>query len=126
MHLKVYVFGGANATTAIVGSPNMTQGGLMGNWELSALIQGRDVDWESGLSKWIQDRVEDGEIVEADAATVECYKIRRDIYLAHMKMAERALNRSSSSDPRVLYDLVLEYMDQVPRAGINVITEILH
>ena len=51
MHIKVYVFGGANATTAIVGSANMTQGGLVGNWELSALIQGRDVDWESGLSK---------------------------------------------------------------------------
>lgn len=226
MHPKVYVFGGADATTAIVGSANMTQGGLAGNWELSALIQGRDVDWESDLSKWIQDRVEDGEIVEADAATVERYKIRRDIYLAHMKMAEkrarraadsprgnldtlrvilatmradqskdgfyvqvaqraaalrkspvilkriaelrtssptsfltiyeellfgawhsgglhrgkrtvaskpiifrdalRALNISRSSDPRVLYDLILKYIDQVPRAGINVITEILH
>lgn len=226
MHPKVYVIGAADATTAIVGSANMTYGGLADNWELSALIRSRDVDWEIGLSKWIQDRVEDGEIIAANVAAVERYKIMRDIYLAHMKMAEKrarravnsprgdldtlrailatmradesdegfniqvarraaslrkgpvilrriadlktpsptdfliiyeellsevwhsgglhrgkrviasepivfrdalkALNRSGSGDPRVLYDLILKYMDRVSRAGVNVITEILH
>lgn len=226
LHPKIYVFGGQDAATAIVGSANMTWGGLRGNHEFSAVIQGRDVDWEGVLTDWIKDRITDGEIVAADSENVERYAIKRKIYLAHMQMAERrarravnsppgdldtlrailatmradlseegfdvqvpqrahslqlgpailrriaelgtpsparflaiyeellngvwhsgglprakttiakeagifqealrALAASGSSDPEFLYNLLLSFMERVPKAGVNVITEILH
>jgi HKD family nuclease len=99
LHPKIYVFAGRSATTAIVGSANMTWGGLCENHEFSAIIQGPDVNWESVLTEWIEDRVKEGEIVEADSGAVERYAIKRAIYLAHVKMAERRARRAVNSPP---------------------------
>ena len=57
------------------------------------------MDWEIAVNKWLQDCVEDGEIVEVNAKIVARYKIRRDVYLAHMKMAERRARRAAESSP---------------------------
>mgnify|MGYP004517188617 CR=1 FL=1 len=226
LHPKIYVFASRDLTTAIVGSANLTLGGLSQNHEFSALIQGSDADWECVLSNWIEERITDREIVEANFERVERYATRRAIYLAHMQMAERrarkavnsppgeldtlraildtmradqsehgfdtqvqqrtqaleegpailqriaklrtsspesflalyeellngvwhsgglhrakttiaakasifqealrALAASKSNEPQLLYDLLLRYMENVPKAGVNVITEILH
>ncbi len=99
MHPKIYIFGGRQGTTAIVGSANMTQGGFADNWEMSALISGRDVNWEKNLVEWIQDRFDDGDIVEADSTLVERYRIKRNIFLAHIKMAERQARKAVESSP---------------------------
>ena len=227
LHPKVFVFAGDGPTTAIVGSANLTGGGMRDNWETSALLAGHDVDWESTMNTWIDDRVEEKEIEEADAGTVARYKHRRDIYRIQMDRAEKrarralsappgdfdtlsavlakmradkgrngfgvqvaqranglsksppilarmaamtnptpsqflkvyetllfggvwhsgglqrgktiiakqptifrdalkALARSKSDDPQVVYDLLLKFMERVPSAGVNVMTEILH
>ncbi|WP_406239897.1 phospholipase D-like domain-containing protein (plasmid) [Acetobacter orientalis] len=99
MHPKIYIFGGRQGTTAIVGSANMTQGGFADNWEMSALISGRDVNWEKNLIEWIQDRFDDGDIVEANPTLVERYRIKRDIFLANIKIAERRARKAIKSPP---------------------------
>jgi hypothetical protein len=38
----------------------------------------------------------------------------------------RALADTTSDDPEFLYNLLLSFMERVPKAGVNVITEILH
>jgi hypothetical protein len=77
----------------------MTQGGFADNWEMSALISGRDVNWEENLVEWIQDRFDDGDIVEADSTLVERYRTKRNIFLAHIKMAERQARKAVESSP---------------------------
>lgn len=77
----------------------MTQGGFADNWEMSALIPGRDVNWEKNLVEWIQDRFDDGDIVEADSTLVGRYRIKRDIFLAHIKMAERRARKAVEASP---------------------------
>jgi HKD family nuclease len=99
LHPKIYVFKSGCSTTAIVGSANMTSGGLVMNHEFSAVIQGRDVNWEIYLTDWIQERVANGEIVEADREGVQRYTVRRAIYLAHMQMAQRQARRAVNSAP---------------------------
>jgi HKD family nuclease len=99
LHPKVYVFAGNGPTTAIVGSANMTGGGLRDNWETSALLAGHDVDWEASMNGWIDDRVEEEEIVEADAGVVARYKHLRDIYRIQMDRAEKRAKRALEAPP---------------------------
>lgn len=99
MHPKIYLFEGRQGTTAIVGSANMTHGGFEDNWEMSALISGQGVDWEKNLVEWIQDRFDDGDIVEADRTLVEDYRIKRNIFLAHMQRAQRRARKAFESPP---------------------------
>ena len=225
LHPKVYMFRKSSATTAVVGSANMTWGGLVGNHEFSAVLEGKDVDWEDTLAEWIKKCLKVKRIVAATPELVQRYAIRRDIHLVHMKIAEnrarkairapagnvgalreilaemradrteegfdhqmrlrarflatgpavlahiaalerpparrflslyeqllgtwhsgglnrgkttianeaatfsaglRALAASKSKKPAQLYDLLLGFMARVPKAGVNVITEILH
>ncbi|MBS1081819.1 phospholipase D-like domain-containing protein [Gluconobacter kondonii] len=99
MHPKIYIFRGKQGTTAIVGSANMTQGGFADNWEMSALISGQDINWEKTLVKWIQNRFDDGDIVEANRTLVERYRIKRNIFLANIKIAERRARKAFKSPP---------------------------
>lgn len=45
---------------------------------------------------------------------------------AQFQAALRALAADRSQDPATLFDLLKEHFDKIPRAGTNVLTEILH
>jgi HKD family nuclease len=111
LHPKVYWSKGAGGQTLIVGSANMTWGGLAGNHELSVLLTGSAAKQQAWLKAWIDARLENEQIVEATPGLIADYEKRRDIYQATMKTAEQRASRAmeaSAGDTLTLADLLIE------------------
>jgi HKD family nuclease len=98
LHPKVYWFKGPAGQTLIVGSANMTSGGLSGNYELSAQLSGSAAKHQAWLEAWIAARIKAKDIVEATEGMIKDYEKRRNIYQAAMKNAERQAARSMEAD----------------------------
>lgn len=111
LHPKAYWFKGGKGEALIVGSANMTSGGFSDNHELSAALSGAGRKWQSRLESWIDDRITNGDVVEATPALIDRYEKRRNIYRAAMKAAEWRARRSMEAPPGqtiVLSDLLAE------------------
>lgn len=111
LHPKVYWFKGSKEEALIVGSANMTFGGFSNNHELSVALSGTGRKWQSRLESWIDDRITNGDVVEAKPDLIDRYEKRRDIYRAAMKAAESRARRSMEAPPGqtiVLSDLLAE------------------
>jgi hypothetical protein len=93
-HPKLYLFEGKSSSTAIVGSANLTQGGVADNHEVSALLDVTDADWRQEFDDWLDELLEDGEIVEATPARVEEYERRHTIYSTQLKVAQKRAGRA--------------------------------
>ncbi|MBB4291477.1 HKD family nuclease [Rhizobium leguminosarum] len=96
-HQKLYLFEDSNGASAIVGSANMTNGGLAANHELSVAFESGAKDLGKQIEGWINDLVEDREIVEATDEIVEEYARRHAIYSRHIAMARRRAERAAVS-----------------------------
>jgi hypothetical protein len=96
-HPKLYLFEDSNGASAIVGSANMTNGGLAANHELSVAFESGAKDLGKQIEGWINDLVEDREIVEATDEIVEEYARRHAIYSRHIAMARRRAERAAVS-----------------------------
>lgn len=93
-HPKLYLFEGRSSSTAIVGSANLTQGGIKSNHEVSALLDVSDADWRDEFDEWLAGLLEDGEIVEATSPRVKEYERRHRIYSTQMKVAQKRAERA--------------------------------
>lgn len=98
LHPKVYWFKGPGGQNLIVGSANMTSGGLSTNYELSAQLSGSAAKHQAWLERWIAKRIKAKDIVEATEGLIKRYEKRRNIYQAAMKNAERQAARSMKAD----------------------------
>jgi len=65
LHPKVYWFKGPSGQALIIGSANMTFGGLASNHELSALLSGSAAKQQTWLKDWTDARIKAKDIVEA-------------------------------------------------------------
>lgn len=111
LHPKLYWFNSGKGEALIVGSANMTSGGFSNNHELSAALSGSGRKWRTRLESWVEDRITNGDVVEATPALIDRYEKRRDIYRAAMKAAEWRARRSMeapSGQTIVLSDLLAE------------------
>ena len=109
LHPKVYFFNGPGGASMIIGSANLTSGGLSDNHEMSALLGNQAADWEGRLDEWISKRLKAKDIVEANDDLIDAYEQERDIYRTHMALAERRIRRSLRQ----------------PRPGIDTLAELL-
>ena len=122
LHPKVYWFKGPRGQAAIIGSANMTWGGLADNHELSALLSGSDANLQAWLKRWIDDRIEAEDIVEATKDLIDEYEKRRDFHQIAMKIAERRASRAMAADPGdsvALAELLAEMRDDKGRDGFD-------
>lgn len=122
LHPKVYWFNGAGGQALIVGSANMTWGGLSGNHELSALLSGSAAKQQAWLEEWIDDRIDEEDIVEATEDLIKGYAKRRNVYQTTMKIAERRASRAMEikpGDPLTLADLLIEMRADKEREGFD-------
>lgn len=111
LHPKVYWLKRSQGQTLIVGSANMTRGGLADNHEMSALLSGPPATQERWLRQWIDERAKAGDIVEATPKLIRGYERRRDIYRTTMKSAETRAFRAMANAPGdtlTLADLLIE------------------
>ncbi len=111
LHPKVYWLKGSQGQTLIIGSANMTRGGLADNHEMSALLSGPSAAQERWLRQWIDERAKAGDIIEATPKLIKGYERRRDIYRTTMKSAETRAFRAmanAAGDTLTLADLLIE------------------
>lgn len=98
LHPKVYWFNGPGGQAMIIGSANMTSGGISTNHELSALLTGSAARQQAWLKQWIDDRIEAKDIVEATEARIKRYERCRNIHQAAMMIAERQAARAVKAE----------------------------
>lgn len=98
LHPKVYWFKSPSGQALIIGSANMTSGGLSSNHELSALLSGTAAMQQAWLDTWIDARLKNEDIVEATDELIDEYEKRRNIYQTTMKIAERKAAHAMKAD----------------------------
>ncbi len=96
-HPKLYLFEGSGGANAIVGSANMTSGGLATNHELSVAFDSGAKELGRQIEGWINVLLDDCEIVEATDEIVAEYARRHAIYSRQMAMARRRAERAAVS-----------------------------
>ena len=91
-HPKLYLFQQGHQTTAMIGSANLTSGGIVDNHELSAVVAGNHAGWEGQIDDWINQLAEGEEIVAANPTLIAEYTRLRNIYKVHEAVAKKAVH----------------------------------
>src|SRR5471030_45414 len=92
-HPKVYMFEDAGRTSVLIGSANLTGGGLAGNHEASILVRDGSAVLTKRIDQQIKHLIRDKEIVPANPGLIGEYARRHAIYNVQKKLAERRAHR---------------------------------
>lgn len=125
-HPKVYAFEDCDGDCCIVlGSANLTRGGLENNHEMSALIRAEGADLFKSISAEIGQLIRTGEVVEATADLIDAYAVQHGEYTFHQSIArKRARLAKPSADQSmdklkaILAVMKLEPGEQNPRISV--------
>jgi HKD family nuclease len=88
-HPKLYVFETDRHVEVIVGSANLTGGGLFNNHELSVAYEGSRSGVVRPIRAWIEQLASEEEIVLATRSLVSEYRRRHNIYSHQMALARK-------------------------------------
>lgn len=101
-HPKIYAFQGDAKCSVLIGSANLTYGGLSGNYEASALIEDADGSLTRSVSQHLDDLIADAVVVPASKSRIDAYE---QAYVAHdawrklaRKRAEKLVRNAAPSD----------------------------
>jgi HKD family nuclease len=97
-HPKVYSFSYTGRSLVLVGSANLTSGGLESNFEASALIHDTAGALSKNVSSCIDKLVEKKELVEAKANHIEEYVRLHLLYHAFRGIADARFNETKDLD----------------------------
>ena len=105
-HPKVFLFEHAGGTSALIGSANVTGGGLVDNHEASILIRdGSEVIIER-IAQQLEQLVMDKQVVPADVGIIREYARRHAIYKVYNALAERRAKRVSEQSEGLNLDML--------------------
>ncbi|MFG1349278.1 phospholipase D-like domain-containing protein [Xanthobacter autotrophicus] len=90
-HPKIYRFDHGDHTSVVIGSANLTQGGLSQNYEVSALL---DFKREQRVSAYLEDLVSGEDVVQLTRSMLAAYRTRYDAYHVLHRLAEKRIKRS--------------------------------
>lgn len=117
-HPKTYVFyytnqDGEKYARVLIGSANLTSGGLGGNYEFSTRLrfnfdENGDSDFLSDLEAHVKDIIEAEEVVPATSELIEKYRIEHHFNKMYRKISERKTNNSIGRTWNDYYALVLQ------------------
>ena len=113
-HPKVYVFEGARSTTAIVGSANLTAGGLSQNHEISLVVTQDAPVLAREVDRWVRSLERDKHIVRITLERIEAYRARHAIHRAQENLAQRRIKRAVSSDG-AQYETLQDILQEMKR-----------
>ena len=114
-HPKVYCAVKGRRVHMIVGSANLTTGGLGANFELS-LLRSTDVNSQEyrDFNKWIAAVIREKRVIPLNRIAIEQYEAKYEIFHRMMKSAERKarkeIERKSTIDTPSLQRCVKEYL----------------
>lgn len=119
-HPKIYAAWTPKRCTVIVGSANLTAGGLCDNHEASALIDGQDTTLFTEIHAHFDALIAENSIVPATRKRIEDYAAEFAIHDAWRKMAKKRADRVSLDDVQdlaVLADKLAEMKRDGTRDG---------
>lgn len=96
-HPKIYAFQRGEKYSIVVGSANLTQGGLYGNYEASALIDDRAGEMTNSIAEHFNFLVKTKELIPATKNLIDIYATEFVIHEGYRKVAQkRAKNLAST------------------------------
>jgi HKD family nuclease len=110
-HPKVYAFQYKNRSHIVIGSANLTGGGLLNNHEASILINDTSNKLLSSIGRQIDQLIAWEEVVPADKALIDSYEKRHAIYKVQQGLINRRANRAAHRtgvDFETLHDILAE------------------
>jgi HKD family nuclease len=119
-HPKIYAARAPKRCTVIVGSANLTAGGLCDNHEASVLIDGQDTKLCSEIQAHFDTLIVEKSIVQATRKRIDAYAAEFAIHDAWRKMAKKRADRvcrDGAHDLAVLADKLLEMKRDDTRDG---------
>ena len=93
-HPKIYAFENANSSVVVVGSANLTNGGLTKNYEASTIID--DSQLIASVSEWFDELIEKGVLVEASKDVIETYAVEHNRHQVWLNACKRHKKRMDS------------------------------
>ncbi|GAB2578194.1 phospholipase D family protein [Dyella jejuensis] len=88
-HPKIYAFDGPKGKTVIIGSANLTYGGLEGNYEASALITDTDGTITRSIKKHFDELIDAEEIIPATKELINEYEHEHTVHRTLHALADR-------------------------------------
>lgn len=108
-HPKVYAFQNGKRCSVIVGSANLTHGGLCGNYEASALVDDASGALMASVTRHFNALVDEETLVPATKARIDAYEREYLIHDTCRKVAKKRAQKASRSegpDFTILADLL--------------------
>lgn len=111
-HPKIYTFQRGEKYSVVVGSANLTQGGLYGNYEASTLIDDKGGDITNSISEHFDLLVKTGELIPATKRLIDIYATEFVIHEGYRRVAQKRAKNLASTEAEDLALLrnVLELM----------------
>jgi len=113
-HPKIYAISGKSGTTVLIGSANLTGGGMLSNHEASAQVDDPDCKLMNAVTKHLDQLVDDGEVIELTHSRLDEYERLRDVYRLQQKLAEHRFNRMAKS-PRAILETLQDVLVEMKR-----------
>ena len=110
-HPKIYAFSSNSGCTVMIGSANLTGGGLQHNYESSARIDDPSGDLMQSISAQIDDLIKKKDLLPATKALIDDYERRYSIHQAQQKLVQRRIERANTQNginTETLHDILLE------------------
>jgi HKD family nuclease len=108
-HPKVFIFEGSEPRV-IVGSANMTGGGLLTNHESSLMIRDEWGEISTGIKSQIEQLIESKQIVEANPAILNEYERRQAVYKAHERLMKWRVQQTLENNDTLDLNLLRGYL----------------
>ncbi|MBE0469976.1 MAG: phospholipase D family protein [Methyloprofundus sp.] len=121
-HPKVYAFKNEKSCHVLIGSANLTSGGLYKNNEVSALIEDTDGEFMESISDLIDQLIQDEEIILATRETIKEYGRKHAIYQTQQSLTKKKISRAIQNadvNYEVLRDILLEMKQDQSESGFN-------
>lgn len=96
-HPKLYLFDHGRKTSLIVGSANLTGGGLSDNYELSIRVAGQHQDLAEEVRGWVKLILKRREVVPATKPLIERYRRAFEINKLQMRLARQKTKKAIES-----------------------------
>jgi HKD family nuclease len=121
-HPKIYAISHSIGSTVLIGSANLTNGGLYGNYEASARIDDPNSVLMQSISRHIDELIEQAVLVPATKANIDNYERSYTIYQDQRYLADRHFERAKSQIgiyTETLRDILQEMKNNTSEAGFE-------
>lgn len=121
-HPKIYAFSGRKKNTVLIGSANLTGGGLKLNYEASAVIDDPDKSLTNSIIQHFDELISENEIVLATKAHIDKYERLYEINKVRQGLTNRKMKRAvekTGFDLDTLRDILVEMKADTSKNGFE-------